>query len=140
MAASRPAGSLNEETGVVDVPDEDMARLFLLLEMAFQTKRLVSLVEHSLIDGTVRRMANDAPLAQCFMLVHERAALGGMTLETGFVLGQKTHPAATQCLLHVGGTPFDRHADVRVVAIRAAHLAFEPRMAMRQLKLRTHFE
>ena len=40
MAASRPAGSLRQEVGVVDVSDKNMARLFLFLEMAFQAKRL----------------------------------------------------------------------------------------------------
>src|ERR1700747_1713389 len=38
VAASRPAGSLLQETRVVDVPNEDMPRCSLLLEMALQAK------------------------------------------------------------------------------------------------------
>jgi len=43
-------------------------------------------------------------------------------------------------LLHIRPTTFDGHADVRVMAIGAAHLAFEHGMTMRQLKLRAHIQ
>jgi hypothetical protein len=35
VAASRPAGSLLQEAGVIDISDENMPGRFLLLEMAF---------------------------------------------------------------------------------------------------------
>ena len=44
MAASRPAGSLRQEVAVIDVANENLPGLSLLLEMAFQTKRLVAFV------------------------------------------------------------------------------------------------
>src|SRR4029450_11926014 len=49
VAASGPARSLRQEVGVIDIPDENMPRLFLLLEMALQAKSLVAFVEKSLI-------------------------------------------------------------------------------------------
>jgi hypothetical protein len=42
VAASRPAGSL-QEIRVIDISDKNMPGLFLL-EMAFQTQRLVAFV------------------------------------------------------------------------------------------------
>ena len=54
MAASRPAGSLLQEAGVINVSNENVAGLFLFLEMAFQAKRCIAFVEESLVDGTVR--------------------------------------------------------------------------------------
>jgi hypothetical protein len=44
MAASRPTRSLLQEVRVIDVTNENMPRRFLLLEMAFQAKRLVPFV------------------------------------------------------------------------------------------------
>src|SRR6266536_2159458 len=42
MAASRPAGSLLQEAGVVDVSNEDVAGYVLLLDRTFQPKRCVA--------------------------------------------------------------------------------------------------
>ena len=44
MAASRPARPLLQETRVIDCADKNVAGYFLLLKMAFQTKRRVSLI------------------------------------------------------------------------------------------------
>ena len=44
VAASRPAGSLRQEVGVVDISNQNYAGAGLLLEMALQTQRLVPLV------------------------------------------------------------------------------------------------
>jgi hypothetical protein len=44
MAASRPTRSLLQEVRVIDVTNENMPGHFLLLEMAFQAKRLVPFV------------------------------------------------------------------------------------------------
>ena len=42
MAARRPAGAPLQEARVVNVCDENLTRRSLLLEMAFQAKRLVA--------------------------------------------------------------------------------------------------
>src|SRR5262245_56466526 len=44
MAASRPASSLLQEVGVIDISNENMSGRFLLLEMTLQTKRCVAFV------------------------------------------------------------------------------------------------
>ena len=54
MAASRPTRPLLQEIGVIDVSDENMPRYFLLLKMALQTKRGVTFVQQSLINGAMR--------------------------------------------------------------------------------------
>ena len=85
-------------------------------------------------------MADHATLAQCFMLVNERAALLGVTLEAGFVSAQERKPAAFERLLDVGPAAFDRDSLMRVVTIGAAHFAFQHRMMVRQLELCPHFQ
>jgi hypothetical protein len=50
MTASRPTRSLLQEARVIDVSNENVARYFLLLEMAFDTKRRVALIQQSLVD------------------------------------------------------------------------------------------
>ena len=50
MAARRPTGPLLQEIRVVDVPNENVSGYFLLLEMALDTKRRVTLGQQSLID------------------------------------------------------------------------------------------
>ena len=54
MAAGRPTRALLEEIRVIDVSNENVPRYFLLLEMAFYTKRRVAFVQQSLVDGPVR--------------------------------------------------------------------------------------
>ena len=70
---------------MIDVSDENVARYFLLLEMAFQTKRRVAFIQQALVDGAVRRMADGATLTQRLVLVNKRAALLRVTLEASFV-------------------------------------------------------
>lgn len=54
MTSSRPAGSLGQPGCVIGVPDKNSAVGFLFLEMTLQTKRLISLVQHSGIDRAMR--------------------------------------------------------------------------------------
>ena len=54
MAASRPTRPLLQEIRVIDVSDENVPGYFLLLEMAFDAKRRVALVQQALVDGAVR--------------------------------------------------------------------------------------
>ena len=79
-------------------------------------------------------MANGATLAHCLMLIHKRAALLCVALEAGFVSGQESKAAGRKLLLNVCGCALGRDPFVRFMAIAAAHLAFQHRMMMRQLK------
>ena len=75
MAAGGPTRPLLQEIRVVDVSNENVSGYFLLLEMAFQTKRRVAFIQQALVDGAVRRMADRATLPHCLVLIHPRAAL-----------------------------------------------------------------
>ena len=140
MAASRPTRPLLQEIRVVDVSNENVPRYFLLLEMAFDAKRRVALIQETLVDGTVRRMANDASLAQRFMLVDKRAALLRVTLEAGLVFAQERKPTGFEFLLDICRRTFNGDAFVYFMTIRAAHLAFEYRMMMRQCECCANFQ
>jgi hypothetical protein len=125
---------------VIDVSNENVSRYFLLLEMAFDTKRSVALIQQALVDGAVRRMADDATLAQRFMLVDKRAALLRVTLEAGLVFAQERKAAGFEFLLNIRWRAFNRDAFVYLMTIRAAHLAFEHWMMMRQCERCANFE
>jgi hypothetical protein len=140
MAARRPTRSLLQEARVIDVSNENVARYFLLLEMAFDTKRRVALIQQTLVDGAVRRMADGATLAQRFMLVDKRAALLSVTLEAGLVFAQKRKAAGFEFLLDICRRAFDRDTFVRLMTISAAHFAFQHRMMVRQLERRANFQ
>jgi len=140
MAASRPAGSLLQEVGVVDVSNENVAGYFLLLEMTFQTKRCVAFVEQSLVDRAVRRMADHTTLTDRLMLINPGAALLGVALKASFVSAQESKTPAFERLLDVGAAAFDRDPFMRVVTIGATHFAFQHRMVVRQLELCPHFQ
>jgi len=45
MAARRPTRSLLQEAGVIDVSNENVPGYFLLLEVAFNTKRRIALIQ-----------------------------------------------------------------------------------------------
>jgi len=79
----------------------------------------------------MRRMANDATLPQCLVLIHEWTALLRVTLEARFVSAKESKTAGFQLLLNICWSAFDRDAFVRFVAIRAAHFAFEHWVMMR---------
>ena len=140
MAARRPTRPLLQEARVIDVSNENVARYFLLLEMAFYTKRGVALIQQALVDGAVRRMANNATLAHCLMLVDKRAALLRVTLEAGFVFTQESKAASLKFLLNICRRALDRDAFVHFMTIRAAHFAFQHRMVVRQCERCANFE
>src|SRR5213075_2309991 len=98
VATGRPARPLLQSTGVIAVPDENLAVAGLLLEMAFQTQVRAALREHFLIHRAVRRMAGDATFAHRFMLKNKRPALRGVTLQTGSVRAQHRDAAALHAL------------------------------------------
>jgi hypothetical protein len=140
MAASRPTRPLLQEVRVISVANENVAGYFLLLEMAFQTKRRVALIQKALVNRAVRRMTNGAPLPHCLVLIDKRAALLRVTLEAGFVSAQERKAAGFQRLLNVCWRAFDRDPFVRLMTIGTAHFAFGDRMMVRQLECRANFE
>ena len=93
MAARGPTRALLQKIRVIDVSNENVPVYFLLLEMALQTKRRVTFVQQSLVDGSVRRMANDTTLTHCLVLIDKWAALLRVTLEAGFVSAQESKAA-----------------------------------------------
>lgn len=88
----------------------------------------------------MRRMANYAALAHGFVLIHKRTPLRGMALEAGLVLAHEGKAAAFERLLHIRPAAFNRHSDMRIVAISTTHFAFQDRMMMRQLETCPHLE
>jgi len=104
--------------------DDDLtAGVALDLGMTFQAKIAVALDEHLGVDRPVRCVARDAAFAQCVVLVNVRQRLFAMTFGAGFV--QARHGESGARRLH------DVRA-VRVVALRAIHLPFQHRVALRQ--------
>ena len=85
-------------------------------------------------------MADHTTLPHRLVLVNKGAALGGMALKASLVSAQESKAAAFERLLNICLRTFDSDPDVRVVAIGAAHFAFQHRMVVRQLKLRPHFQ
>jgi hypothetical protein len=140
MTASRPTRSLLQEARVIDVSNENVAGYFLLLEMAFQAKRRVALVQQALVDGAVGRMADHTTLSQCLVLVNPGTSLLCVTLEARFVSAQEREPAGFEFLLDICRRAFNRDAFVYLMTIGAAHLAFEHRMMMRQCERCANFE
>ena len=138
MAAGRPACPLRQECGVIDIAEKNSARLSRLLEMAFQTERLIAFGQHALIDRAMRRMAGGATFAHRFVFENKRAALCGVTLQARLICAQKRDAATFDRLLQVCASTLNSASFVRIVAIRAAHLAFEHRMTMRQLEAGPH--
>jgi len=85
-------------------------------------------------------MTDYTTLPHRLVLVNKGAALGRMTLKASLVSAQESKAAAFEHLLNIGPATLDGNTDVRVVAIGAAHFAFQHRMVVRQLKLRSHFQ
>ena len=140
MAAGRPARALRQPRRVVRIADENSAACLLFLEVTFQAQGLVALGEHSRIHRAVRRVAAHATFFQRFMLKHEWSRLRDMALETSFVLAEQQSSAAFNLLRKTRSAPFDRSADVRVVAVGATHFAFQHRMVMRHFESGPHFQ
>ena len=134
VATSRPAGALRQARRVIAVANEDTSVASLLLEMALEAKRCVALVQHALVHRAVRRMATDATFPDRFVFEDEWSALRDVTLETGLVMAEQHGAPAFHGLRYIGATAFHSVTAMRVMAIGAAHFAFEDRMMMRQLE------
>ena len=140
MTAGRPAGALRQTGSMIRIADENSAADFLFLEVTFQAQRLIAFVEHPRVNRAVRRVAAHATFFQRFMLKHEWSRLRDMALETSFVLAEQQSSAAFNLLRKTRSAPFDRSADVRVVAVGATHFAFQHRMVMRHFESGPHFQ
>jgi hypothetical protein len=132
MAPGGPTRPLLQKIRVIDIPNENVPRYFLLLEMALQTQRRVTFGQQSLVDRSVGCMADHTTLTHRLMLIYKWAALLCVTLETGFVSAQKSKAAGLKRLLNICRNALGRDPFVRLMAIAAAHLAFKHRMMMRQ--------
>jgi hypothetical protein len=139
VAASRPARSLRQPVGMVAVADENAPVAGLLLEMAFQAKVRVALGQHPLVYRAVRRMAAYATFANRFVFEHKRPALGGVTLETRFVMPEQRRSPSFERLREVRSAAFNCIAFVRVMTISATDFAFEDGMMMWQVECGPHF-
>ena len=93
VTAGRPACPLLQEARVIYICEKKFAAHGLLLEMAFQTKRLVAFRQHPLIDRAMGRMAGHTSFAQRLVLEYKGTSLGRVALEAGFVLAQQGHAA-----------------------------------------------
>ena len=116
---------------MIDISDKDSSVNALLLEMALEAERVVALVQHALIDGTMRRVADDTTLADGFVLVDKWTALRRMTLETRVISVHERDPTAFDRLVQARSAALNRHSLMRIVAIGTAHFPFQHRMPMR---------
>src|SRR5262245_23529758 len=106
MAAGCPTGSLRDKSGMVHSTNDELTGS-LLLEMALDTKIMVSLRQHFGIHGPVGIVADSAAFPDGLMFEHERSALCKVTLAAGIPLSGE------------GCSAMDRISFVRIVAITA---------------------
>ena len=74
------------------------------------------------------------------MLENKRSALSDVALETSLVLPKKQSASAFDLLRKTCPASFECATDMRIVAIGAAHFAFQNGMVVRHLKFGAHFE
>ena len=85
MAPGGPTRALLQKIRMIDVSNENVSGYFLLLEMALQAKRRITLGKQSLIHRAMRRMAVETVLPHRRVLEQEWTALLGMTAVTDLV-------------------------------------------------------
>jgi len=88
VATAAPTRAAAEERRMVLSADNNASGRSLLLEMAFETERLIAGDQHFLVHRTMHPMAGGASFAQRFMFEHKRAELHGMALAAGFIFPQ----------------------------------------------------
>ena len=119
---------------MVGVADVNATVRFLFLEMAFKTERGVTFRQQALVNRPVWRVARDAAFANGLVLVNKRAALFGVTLQTGVIHTEQSQAASLECLWQARPAALDGATLVGVVAVHTTHLAFEDRVVMRELE------
>ena len=85
-------------------------------------------------------MTDHTTLPHRLVLINKGAALGGMALKASLVSAQESKAAALEHLLNICLRAFNCHPNVRVVAISAAHFAFENGMVMWQCERCANFQ
>src|SRR5690349_10899820 len=75
MAPRTPTGATRKEPAVVEAANDQVPWAALLLEMALQAKRLITLGEQLVVHRTVHRVAARTPFPHRFVLEDKRPAL-----------------------------------------------------------------
>src|SRR5688572_22015384 len=109
VATGRPAGAATEELRVIASADEDLAHRRLMLEVALQAKRCITLGQKFFVNRTMRPMTCHTTLARRLVLVNIRSTLLCMAPVTRLVVPHERSSAGD-----------DRVALVRIVTIAAA--------------------
>jgi len=130
MAAGAPTGALAQKLGVRLEANINLALGALDLGVAFETKVRVTLYQQLPIHRTMWVVTDRAAFPQCFMLKNEWAGLFPVTL--GATLVEACHREASR--------RFQNVAAVRVVALRAVHVAFDDGMMLRQVEFGVNVE
>ena len=99
----------------------------LHLGVTLQAEVRIVLDQELSIDRAMRTMAHDTAFAHRLMLEDVRTALGGMALEAGGVLAAERRAPARV-----------RKPAMRVMALRAGHLAFRDGMMTGQAEVTAH--
>lgn len=107
---------------MVDCADIDRPAAHGILRMTAQAEVWIRVGEHFPIHGPVRGVADRAAFAQGFMFEHNRPGLFPMAHRATFVEPRHFQPA--------GG--LENVAPMRVVALRAIHMALDDRVMLRQ--------
>ena len=126
VAACRPATALLQSGGVVGAANQNRAARHLL-EMAFETKVGIPHGQQLGVDAAMRRVTGGAAFAQRLVFKHIRSALGGMALQTVFILRTQHRAAAGES-----------NSLVRRMTNNARHAAFGHGMMTGQFKLAAH--
>jgi len=125
MATGAPAGSLAQAAGSAVVgPADDNSGRRLLLEVTPETKIGISGDKHLLVNGPVRIVTGRAAFADRFVFKNKWPPLRGVALS-----------ACVALRLQGGSTSLHSRTLVWIMAIAAAYLAAQHRMAVRQLEL-----
>jgi len=128
VAAGTPAGTLAQTRSMVHAADENRPALDLL-EVAFQTKVRIAFGEQFGVDAAVRGMAGGAAFAQGFVLKNKRPLLGGMALDTVFILRKQSGAAGNKSDSLMRRMTFD-----------ATHPSFGHGMMIGQIELAAHVQ
>ena len=124
VTSGGPAGAPRHEGRVVQAANPDRPGRRLLLEMAFQTKALVSLGQQLGVDRPMDGVAGRATFSNRLVLEHKWSLLGGMAF--GAHLGLRSQRRSSTFL----GWTF-----VRIVAIAATDSAFQHRVMVGKAEL-----
>jgi hypothetical protein len=130
VTTGAPAGTERKVVCMVDLADENPPTGPGDLSVTLEAEIIVRLNQHLCVDGTVRAVTNDAPLAHGFMLKDKRPGLITMTFSTGLVESRQSEATGR----------FHDVNTMRVMALNTIHLAFNDRVMLRQREFRVRRE